>query len=293
LGDGGVVTIQQLTDPSAPGFVGSGVVELVGVVATSTKFLVSKGSSGSCLWGVFVSSPGLAIAAPHSAILAVSFGTPATPVDGGKAYCPDIRLNQPAGDAFPDDTQPGDVLTIVGTAGSYIPSTCTLPDAGPPNVSDVPQYQLSKVSLVSRTGTNGQVPAPYTLTTADVASFTAGADAAFFGAWGGARVSVLNVQTELQAGSLLDVFGHMLLTDGLQIGDKIYYDGFAKAQDACYSSPTFTMPTPTFNGVAGYVYLDYCTWNLQPANKCHDLSPPSADCALSPDAGPSSTLCTH
>jgi hypothetical protein len=72
--------------------------------------------------------------------------------------------------------------------------------------------------------------------------------------------------------------------------------GSAKALDACYAGPVFNVPTPVFTSVSGFVYLDFCTWNLEPANKCHDLSPPSADCAsvadAGPDAGPAS-VCTH
>lgn len=297
VGDGGVVTIEQLTDPTSPGFIGSGPVELAGVVATSTKFLSSKSPTGECLWGVFISSPGLATAAPHSAILALSYGSPATSVDGGPAYCPVLQANQPAGDAFPDDTKPGDILDIVGSAGAYLPNACTSSPPGPPYYSShVAQYQLGNVVKADRTGSNGQVPAPHVLSCNEAAQLAAGLDAAFFDAWGGARVALQGVTAELQIGALLDEYGHMLMNDGIQVGDKLYYVGAVQATDACHASPTFATQTPTFSSITGFVYLDYCTWNMQPADKCHDLSPPSADCAsvagAGADAGPA-TVCTH
>jgi hypothetical protein len=79
--DGGVapVTIQQITNPNAPGHVATATpVHFVGVVAMSSKFLVSKSSTGECTWGVFVSAPGITQAAPYTGILALSVGSPAT-----------------------------------------------------------------------------------------------------------------------------------------------------------------------------------------------------------------------
>jgi hypothetical protein len=290
--DGGVptVTIAQITDPSAPGYVTNTVVKLTGVIATSTKFLASKSASGSCLWGVFLSSPGLAQAAPHTAILALSYGTPATGPDGGKAYCPVIQENEPAGDAFPDDTKPGDVLDVQGLAAPFIPSTCGAPDAGPPDNSSVAEVELGKVTVVTRTSTGAAVPAPYVLTASDAAKLAAGQDATFFGAWGGARVTLENVTAVPQQGMLFDAYGHMLMNDGVQVGDELYYVGAVKNTDACYAPVTYPTDMPTFSAITGFVYLDYCTWSLAPADKCHALVPPSADCASVSDAG---KVCTH
>jgi hypothetical protein len=207
-----------------------------------------------------------------------------------------LQENQPAGDTFPDDTAPGDIFDVVGVAGTNIPATCTMPDAGPPNSSSVAEYQLGKVTKATRTGSNGQVRAPYVLSAAEAAALAAGADAVFLSAWGGARVEIQSVTAELQQGSLLDPSGHMLMNDGVQVGDKLYYIGAVKATDACHASPTFTSSTPTFSSVRGFAYLDYCTWNLQPADKCHDLSPPSTDCASVADAGADAgpaTVCSH
>ncbi len=246
---------------------------------------------------MFLSSPGLSVAAPHTAILAVNDGTPASALDGGTAaYCPVIQAGQPAGDLFPDDTKPGDVFDIVGLAGSYLPSTCGAPDAAPPDNTDVGQHQLSKLSVVTRTSVGGPVPAPYVLSAAEAQSLAAGQDATFLGAWGGARVEVDNITAVLQQGMTFDPYGHMLMNDGVQVGDKLYYVGYVKATDACYSTPVFGTTTPKFNAVRGFVYLDYCTWGLSPADKCHDLSPPSEDCVRAADAGTdagTSTVCPY
>jgi hypothetical protein len=280
-GDGGVVTIGQLTDPSALGYVSSGPVELQGVVATSRKFLVSKSPPGACQWGVFLSAPGLSTAAPHSAILAVSYGTPASAADGGVAYCPVIQEGQPAGDAFPDDIAPGDTLDVSGTAGDFINAACHAPDAG----STVPQIQLGNVTTATRTATGAAVPAPHVATAAEAASLVAGTDATFLAAWGGARFEIDGVSAVAQQGQLLDVYGQMLLSDGVQVGDLVYYVAAVKTADACHASLTYGGQLPAFSAVRGFVYLDFCTWDLQPADKCHDLAPPSSDCASVADAG--------
>jgi hypothetical protein len=303
-----VVSIDQVTNTMATGYVGPGTpVELQGVVATSIKFLVSHSkTSGSCLWGVFVSSPGLATATANSGVLAVSFGTPAVAGDaGGTAYCPTIQAGMQAGDAFPDDTAPGDVLDILGTTDAYIPASCTVGDAGL-GASMVPGVQISKVTTATRKTQGGPVPKPYVLTSSDLATFAAGSDATWLNKWGGVLVEAQNVVAQSQAGALTDAYGHMLLqegTNGIQVGDKLYYVGYVKGTDACYSGPSFpTAPPLTFTSITGFVYLDYCNWGIIPRDKCNDLQPPSDDCAsvvdAGPDAaaldgGPSATVCTH
>lgn len=292
-----VVTIAQITDPTAAGYVTNATVKLTGVVATTAKFLSARSASGACSWGLFLSSPGLTEAAPHSALLALDDGTPASATaDGGKAYCPVLQAGQPAGDLFPDDTRPGDVFDLVGYAGSSLPSTCGAPSAGPPAISGVAQYQLGEVSAVTRTGRGAAVAAPHVLSAADAAKLAAGQDATFLGAWGGARVTAQSVTAVLQLGSLLDPYGHMLMSDGLQVGDKLYYVGFAKATDVCYGAPVFGATPPTFTSITGVVYLDLCTWGLEPSSKCHDLVPPSDDCASVAGAGAdagASVVCLH
>jgi hypothetical protein len=187
--------------------------------------------------------------------------------------------------------KPGDVLNLVGMKQ---PSPgCAPADAGPPNFSDVTGYTLGDVMMVTRTGSNGQVPAPLVLTAAEAAEIAQGSGSLELHAWSGARVTVQGVTAEAQGGALTDPYGHMLMTDGLWVGDKLYCVGSIKAGDACHAPPTFATPTPSFSSVSGFVYLDYCTWDLQPADKCHDLVPPSADCASVSDAGGPAAVCSR
>ena len=113
--DGEVHTVQEVSS----GTVGKGThVSLKGVVAMSHKFLVS--GSTHCLWGVFVSAPGISETAANSGAFAISYGTdPVIPPGGNKAYCP--KLGEDAGDKIPNDTKPGDVLDITGQT-DYFPS---------------------------------------------------------------------------------------------------------------------------------------------------------------------------
>jgi hypothetical protein len=290
------VTIAQITDPTAPGFVTDTQVRISGVVATSIKFLSTKSSSGSCSWGVFLSTASLTTAAPHSAILALNDGAAATAPDGGgPTACPVLQEGQAAGDLFPDDTAPGDVFDIVGLATSYVPAGCGAPDAGAPNNSNVAEYELTTLSSVSRTSRGAQVPSPHVFTASEAASLSAGQDATFLGAWGGALVTVQNVMAVEQGGSLLDAYGHLLLDDGIQVGEKLYYVGAVKTTDVCYDGPVFAS-APTFTSVSGFAYLDYCTWGIDPRDKCNDLAPPSEDCASVADAGldaSAALVCDH
>ena len=289
------VTIAQITDPTASGFVTGTQVRLSGLVATTIKFEVSKSSAGECSWGVFLSTPGLTVAAPHSAILTINNGTPASASDGGPAQCPTLQANQPAGDLFPDDTLPGDVFDIVGFATSVAPSACVASAGAVPNMSTVGQYQLNALSAVTRTSRGAAVPAPYVFTAGDAASLSAGQDATFLGEWGGALVTVENLMAVEQQGSLVDAYGHLLLSDGLQIGDKLYFVKSVAATDSCYAGPDFAN-TPTFSSISGIVYLDYCTWGIDPLDKCNDFVPPSNDCASVADAGPGASpamVCEH
>jgi hypothetical protein len=304
-----VVTIPQITDSTAPGHVGlSTQVQLNGAIALSNKFFVSKSSeTGSCLWGVFLSVPGIAETAAYSGLLALSYGTPATASSSGEAFCPTIQANQPAGDAFPDDVAPGDVLTVVGKTDAYIPEACSAADAGP-GASDVKGIQLTNVTSVTRTATGAATPTPHVLDSTDLATLAAGTDTTWLDQWGSVRVELQNVSVVPyggDGGTLEDNYGHMYLTDGVQIGDKLYYVGYVKDSDACYAGPVYPTNSPTFTSITGFVYLDFCNWGIVPSNKCFDLVPPSDDCAsvVDPDAGTdpsagdaaavSPTVCLH
>ncbi len=282
-GTGGGVT-NPATDSTitdiTKGNVGQKVkVKLTGVVAMSPKFLVSQSStSGSCLWGIFVSEPGITETQPNSGLLALSYGTDASISDGGtKAFCPTLGKT-PAGDAFPDDTKPGDVLDLTGTTALFIQSACgTTPHDGGVD-SSVPQYQLSNTVIANKTGT-ATPPTPHKLAADEVAKLASPTDTAFHNQWGGVKVEVDSVTAEPQAGAVSDQYGNIILSGSeLNVPDKIYYSGYLKPNDACHSGPVYATAAEAFTSIQGFSYLDFCTWKLEPADKCLDFNPPSEDC---------------
>jgi hypothetical protein len=279
-GTGGASVVAATIKDVTTAVIGPGVdVKLTGVVAMSRKFLVSQGSSsGSCLWGVFVSEPNLTETAPNSGILVLSYGFNATIADGGtKAFCPRLSID-PTGDSIPDDVKPGDVLDVVGETSYFLLPQC----AEQKNGSTVSQYQISKASSVKKTGT-APVPAPHVLKTeAELVQLASPTDKAFHDQWGGVKVRIENVTSVPQTDaammpSITDKFGHIVvLGSNLQVGDKIYYRGYLKATNFCYDGPSYP-PTTTFTAIEGFGYLDFCTWSLAPNDKCADLEPPSSD----------------
>jgi hypothetical protein len=278
------VTIKDITT----GKVGPGLKVKVTGVAMSQKFLVSKGSNtGSCLWGVFVSTPGLTTTEASSGLLFLNYGDNATTNDAGKAFCPRLGID-PIGDHIPDDTKPGDVLDLVGETSSFLPPQCGMQPGG----STVAEFQLTKGSSVTKTGTETP-PKPYVLTKAEIDQATDQNDQAFHDKWGGVKVAVANVVSEPQSDgmggmAITDSFGHLLVHDKtiaaptaankLQVGDKLYYRGYLANSNACYDGPVYANPITELTHIEGFVYLDFCTWNLQPNDKCADLSPSSDDC---------------
>jgi hypothetical protein len=259
-------------------------VELKGVVAMSPIFLVSQSkTSMSCLWGVFVSDPITGEAQANTGILVVSYGTMATINDGGtKAFCPVPGANGtgPTGSAIPDDTKPGDVLDVIGQSDSYIPTSC----GTNPGDSTVPGYQVSKTTSVTKTGT-ATPPTPHTLTDADMASLSGQTATAFYNQWGGVKIAMKNVtstpQTNGDAGTAItDQYGNIILSPhNVQVSDKIYYQGLLAKNDVCHKGPVYANATTTFTEVDGFVYLNFCTWEVLPENRCKDLTPGSDDCA--------------
>ena len=278
---GDTVTLEQVTNQAAPGAVGKGTpVTVKGVVATTRKFLVSQSNSGNCLWGVFVSAPGITETAPYSGVMVVSYGIPAEiPPGGNKAFCPKLSSQAPGdkapGDAIPDDTMPGDVLDVTGTADYFLLSNC----AAEVNGSKVAQRQISFTCGVTKTGT-APVPAAHVFTDpADIAKLASPTDTAFHDQWGGVRVRASMVKPLPDAmGALVSKFGEVTMEgSNLVAGDKIYYRGYEA--DKCFKGPVFTDPNTTFNFVEGVQYLNFCTWGMQPSNKCADFDPASEDCA--------------
>jgi hypothetical protein len=288
-GAGGAPQVATISDITL-GNIGMGIaVELQGVVAMSPKFLVSKSSTtGSCLWGVFVSAPGLTETGPNTGMLALSYGTPASIADGGtEAYCPvpGPKGTGPAGDKFPDDVAPGDVLTIDGMTDKYIPKTC----ATTAGASTVPQFELSEVNKVTRTSTGTALPKLHVMTAAEIASLAGQTDETYYDPWGAVKVELQNVTTEPQGldagtdgGTLTDTYGNMYVASGsstVQVGDKVYYQGLLKSEgQVCNSGVNYADPVTMFTTIDGFVYLDFCNWALEPENRCADLQPPSVDC---------------
>lgn len=261
-------------------------VRLEGVVVMSRVFLVQRSlSTGTCLWGVFVSAPGLTETAPYSGTLVASYGSMATVPDGGTtAYCP-VLGEMPTGSALPENLQPGDVLDVVGEVASYLPTTCGATD------TNVPAHRITSTCLVTRTGTTTP-PAPALLAATDVARLANQFDAATHDAWGNvlvrlgastASVPALPPSTCTVGTSVVSTSGTVHLDgSGLDVGDRLYYQGALRA-NPCYASPQFCASGTTFSWsrIVGFHYLDYCTWTLQPPDKCADFTPQSSDCVVS------------
>ena len=281
---GGAVTatVQQI----AQGQVATGTrVHLVGVVATSQQFLESKSAADRCLYALFVSAPSIATAQAYSGLLVSGYGNNATIPDGGsRSYC--AELGQVAtGSPVPDDTQPGDVLSLVGIVERTLNANCgnTSGDA------QVGQLRLSNVCGVQKAGAVA-VPAPAVIGTVDVAKLASATDQAFHDQWSGARVKIVSVSAELplspatcsSGANFLGAYGILTLTSsGLQVGDKLYYRSLgAHSGDLCRNEPLFCSPGATypFTSIQGLSYLNYCTWGLQPNDKCADFAPRSEDC---------------
>ncbi len=268
--EGPEATIQEITT----GQFGPGSkVSVNGVVAMSHKFLVSKSSTtDNCLWGVFVSAPGLTETAENTGMLILSYGFKASIPEGGdQSYCP--RLGQdPAGDQIPDNTQPGDVLDLVGTVSRFPDDPmCTSPN--PPN--QVGMLQLGSVCKAELVGT-ATPPAPVVLSGADIDGLSSTTDQAFHDKWGGVKVRLENVGVEPSGGAVVGMYGVITLSNGVEVGDKIYYRGYSN--NVCHEGPVFSDTSVMFDYVDGFHYLAFCSWGIQSNDKCADFSPQSEDC---------------
>lgn len=283
--DGADHTIQEVTS----GTVGQGThVTVRSVVAMSRKWLVS--GSTHCLWGVFVSAPGLTETGPNTGLLAISYGTdPVVPMGGTKAFCPKLGTDV-TGDKIPDDVKPGDVLDITGTT-SYFPTMfkCDATKMPPDPQNQVAMRQLTGVCAVTKTGT-APIPKAHVLTQAEYAGMTSTTDTAFHDQWGGVKVAVANtgiVKTADMPPAVVGKFGIITLAQGnIPVGDKMYYRAYNT--DTCSQGPTFVDVNVMFTKVEGFHYLDFCQWGMQVNDKCADFAPGSPDCAK---ANPPITSC--
>ncbi len=274
------VTVEQIARGDE---VGPGVeVRLENVVAMSHLFLVSKSSTTySCLWGVFLSAPGLSETDEYQGILALSYGDDASVPEGGStAYCPVLGL-EPTGNAIPDGVKPGDVLTLVGETDYFVLDQCE----SEPNGASAPQRQLSKVECAIITG-EATPPEPAVISLADIPKLGDPDDTDFHDRWGGVKVRVEDVSADAigagggGGGTVVGDYGIITLNQGgVEVGNKIYYRGYLKYSNYCHNGPVFdTDSTYEWSYIQGFNVLNYCTWGLQPNEKCGDFDPSSEDC---------------
>ena len=243
----------------------------------------------------FASEPGLTEVQAYSGIIVLSYGTNAEVPDGGSSgYCP-VLGKAPTGGGIPDEIMPGDVVDVTGKTASYLPASC----GSNPNDSQTETRQIGEATII-KTGT-AAVPAAHVVSSADIAKLAspALADQAFKDMWGNALLRVTNVTAKpfgtFDAGenTITDTYGNIQLNEGsLMVGDKLYYVGALKSTDACHSAPYYADSSQAFQTIDGFLYLDYCTWKLEPRSKCTDLNPSSADCDLGGSSDPA-THCLH
>ncbi|MFT3764883.1 MAG: hypothetical protein QM820_05100 [Minicystis sp.] len=122
---------------------------------------------------------------------------------------------------------------------------------------------------------------------AEVAQLASPTDTTFHDQWGGVKVRIKNVTSTPQVNgdggtAITDQYGHIVLSgSNLYVGDKLYYQGLLAKTDICHKGPVYANATTTFTQMDGFSYLDFCTWSLEPNNRCQDLAPPSDDCGTS------------
>jgi hypothetical protein len=268
--EGPEATVQDITT----GAVGMGAkVSVNGVVAMSHKWLVSHSkTSHNCLWGVFVSAPGLTETAPNSGVLILSYGNKASiPMGQTEEFCPRLGQDE-TGDQIPDNIKPGDVLDVVGVVDRFPdPPMCEAPD--PPNQNGM--LQVNQVCKATITGTTTP-PTPRVMTPDDITKISSTGDKEFHDAWGGVKVRIEDVGVTPEAGMVVGMYGIIHLANGVEVGDKIYYRGYSN--NVCHEGPVFSDPNMTFERVDGFHYLNWCTWGLQTNDKCADFAPSSQDC---------------
>lgn len=243
------------------------------VVVMSHKFLVSKSSTtDNCLWGAFVSAPGLTTTEENSGLLVLSYGFKASIPEGGdQSFCP--RLGQdPAGDKIPDDVKPGDVLQVIGTVSRF-PDDPECTGDNPPN--QVGMLQLGSVCKAEITG-EATPPAAHVMSAADAEGISSTTDQAFHDKWGAVKVRFEDVGVTPAAGMVVGEFGVITLENGVEVGDKIYYRGYSN--NKCHEGPVFPDADVTFDYVEGFHYLAFCSWGIQANDKCADFAPQSDDC---------------
>lgn len=246
-------TITNVTNGTVPL---SATVSWSGVVATSPKFLASKGSKGACQWGIFVSEP-IAQAVPYSGALVMTNGARAV-ADSTGAFGP-----CPGGsDPIPDDAKPGDVFNVTASVISYVKASCATSTTPPPAA----EVRAGDACAVTRTGTGHAVPTPAMVPT--VTELTNSATEATHRKWTGVLVQLQNVAgVDIAGGGPVGATGTIQLANGVRVRDRIY-----QPKTASYGAMT------TFSSIVGISHLDVCTWAVEPRDPCTDLSPKSQGC---------------
>ena len=87
------------------------------------------------------------------------------------------------------------------------------------------------------------------------------------------------------AGGIVGDYGLVTLEEGVQVGDKLYYQGYNK-KNACHAQPMFS--GKAFDFIEGISYLNFCTWDVEVSDKCGGFSPSPDDCKA---AAPPVTTC--
>jgi hypothetical protein len=243
-------------------------VQLTDVVATSQKFLTYKSKTkGSCLWAVFATDGGQTTEGESTSIMIVSYGDNAVTTDAGTAGpC------KTGTDAIPDDVKPGDKLDIMaGKTDQYAPSTCTGGTVGAMQLSVLPKCPITKNGTATP-------PAPYVLDTTTANAIAAGTDATTLAKWGGALVELDGaVSVAGDGGSPIGNYGDISFSNyDLMAADTIFYKDVTDPGNSAnawqYAS------APTFSKIVGLIYLNYCTYEIAPRDKCTDVTPKSDDC---------------
>ncbi|WP_437614125.1 hypothetical protein WMF20_14520 [Sorangium sp. So ce834] len=148
------------------------------------------------------------------------------------------------------------------------------------------QRQLAYLTKMEKVGdARAPLPEPHALTAEEVASLSSAADASFHDRWGGVKVRLRNVAAvPWSQGSVVNYGNIVADTDPgegvakLQIGNDIYYRGYAPLDDACHKGPVFADAATTWQQVDGFSSLDGCLWTLQVVDPCADFLPASGMC---------------
>ncbi len=273
------VEVREIAD----GTVSTGTdVELESVVATSQKFLVAKSSSGSCLWGMFVSADA-ASAAELGGVMIASYGAPAA-----AAANAELEPCVPGADAIPDDVAIGDLLSIRGKTEIYRPTWCA-------NASPLGQIRVRALPAcpVKKLGSTTP-PAPVGIDLETANQLARGTDAQVSGGRPSAglpdgaslqalasvvvRLTGVSGKRDGTSADIVGAYGTIRLNETeLEVRDKISFGSVGSVSGGTDKSPKFAFPT-AFSRIDGLVFLEYCDWVLAPRDKCKDYDPPSADC---------------